>query len=66
MPAPQLKKRRERRTPEVGAAAPARLEMEGLDSVVKAAVQRVVPGMRFTGAVDLRTGPGNARLVALR
>ncbi|MBB2948340.1 multidrug resistance efflux pump [Actinoplanes lutulentus] len=84
--------------PELSPGMVARLEAEGLDRVVKATVQRVVPrvddgdgagaapgflrvvllpadaaevrdlvpGMRFTGAVDIRTGAADARLVALR
>jgi hypothetical protein len=83
--------------PELGPGMEARLEADGLDRTVTAAVQRVVPrvadtgeagaapgflrvvllpasageisdlvpGMRFTGAVDTRTGPATPRLVAL-
>ena len=46
-------------------AAPGLLRVVLLPSDA-AEVRDLVPGMRFTGAVDTRTGPANPRLVALR
>ena len=46
-------------------AAPGFLRMVLLPAS-RAEVRDLVPGLRFTGTIDTRTGPPNPRLIALR
>jgi multidrug resistance efflux pump len=50
--------------PDEGGAGPGHLRMVLVPATAQE-VRGLVPGMRFTGAVDTRTGPAGPRLVAL-